>query len=191
MRIQGEAVKRPRHSRAVSIAVKSRAWKGAMAGKRGGETRSFGEVILARRRELGLAPADVARLIKTSIRFIGQLEADERRASDRTVVKLAEALRLNRIELLFLANPEAQPLFQHRQAEASSTWKQFKQAVRLQRAHGVSRQELEMLAQVTLMGDVRSARDFVYILNTIRGVQSPQGAAKVSGGAEVRRCPRR
>jgi len=162
-----------------------------MAREPSSKTRSLGEVILARRRELGLAQGEVARLIKTSIKFIGQLEANQRRPSDGTVAKLAGALRLNRIELLFLANPEAQPLFQHHQAEASSTWKQFKQAVRLQRAHGVSRQELEMLAQVTLMGDVRSARDFVYILNTIRGVQSPQGAAKVSGGAEVRRCPRR
>jgi len=139
-----------------------------MAGKRGGKTRSFGEVILARRRELGLAQGDVARLIKTSIKFIGQLEANQRHPSDGTVVKLAAALRLNCIELLFLANPEAQPLFEHHQAEASSTWKQFKADGRTQRAHGVSRQELDMLAQVTLMGDARGARDFVYILNTVR-----------------------
>ena len=161
-----------------------------MARKRGGKTCSFGEVILARRRELGLAQADVARLIKASVKFIGQLEANQRQPSDGTVVRLAGALRLNRVELLFLANPEAQSLFQHRQAEASSTWKQFKADERTQRAHGVGKQELEMLAQVTLMGDVRGVRDFIYILNTIRGAQSPQGAAKVSGGAEVRRCLR-
>ncbi len=161
-----------------------------MAKERSGKTRSFGEVILAQRRELGLTQSDLARLIKASIKFIGQLEAEQRHPSDGTVVKLAGALRLNRIELLFLANPEAQPLFQHRQAEASSTWKQFKQAARLQRAHGVSRQEMETLAQVTLMGDVRGVRDFVYILNTIRGVQPRPGKAKVSGGAEVQRCLR-
>src|SRR5208282_5777153 len=115
MRIQSEAVKRPRRSRAASTAVESRGCERAMARKRGGNSPSLGEVILARRRELGLAQGDVARLIKTSIKFIGQLEANQRHPSDGTVVKLAGALRLNRIELLFLANPEAEPLFQHHQ----------------------------------------------------------------------------
>jgi len=161
-----------------------------MGRERSGKTRSFGEVILARRRELGLAQGDVARLIKTSIKFIGQLEANQRHPCDGTVARLAEVLALDRIELIFLANPEAQSLFQHHQAEASSTWKQFKQDARMQRAHGVNSQELEMLAQVTLMGDVRSTRDFVYILNTIRGVQPPEGTAKVSGRAELKRCLR-
>ena len=190
MRIQSEAIKRPRRFQVASSAPESRAHEGALAIKRGGKNRSFGEVILARRRALGLAQGDVARLIKASIKFIGRLEANQSHLSDRTVVRLAEVLGLDRLELIFLANPEAQPLFQHHQAEASSAWKQFKQDARSQRAHGVSRQELAMLAQVTLMGDVRSARDFVYILNTIRGVQSRQGTAKVSGGAEVRRCLR-
>ena len=158
-----------------------------MAREPSSKTRSLGEVILARRRELGLAQGDVARLIKTSIKFIGQLEANQRHPSDGTVARLAGALGLNRIELLFLANTEAQPLFQHHQAEASSTWKQFKVDERTQRAHGISGQELEMLAQVTLMGDVRGVRDFVYILNTIRGAQSRRRKARVSGGAEVQR----
>jgi transcriptional regulator with XRE-family HTH domain len=160
------------------------------AGKRVNQNRSFGATILARRRELRLTQGEVARQIKSSIPFIGQLEANLRHPSDRTVVKLAGALGLDRIGLLFLANPEAQTPCQHHQADASSTWKQFKEDERMQRAHGVSRQDLEMLAQVTLMGDVRSARDFVYILNTIRGVQRRKETGKVSSGAEVQRCLR-
>ncbi len=154
------------------------------------KTRSFGEVILARRRELGLTQADVAGLVKTSVLFIRRLEANLRCPSDGTVGKLAKALKMDGIELLFLANPEAQLLFQHRKAEASSTWKHFKHDEHMQRAHDVSKQELEMLAQVTLMGDVRSVRDFVYILDTIRSVRSQPETGKVSGRAEVQRCLR-
>ena len=49
-----------------------------------------------------------------------------------------------------------------------SSWEEFRHDERLLRAFGVTPLELEMLSHVALMGEVRSVRDFVYILNTVR-----------------------
>ncbi len=130
--------------------------------------RSFGEVIRERRRQLDLTQEEVARKIKTSIPFIGHLEANKRRPSDATLTKLADALALERSELFFLANPEARALLEQGRVQHGSTWQEFRRDERLQRVHGVNRQEMEMLSQIALMGEVRSVRDFLYILNTVR-----------------------
>jgi len=143
-----------------------------MGRKRSCETRSFGRFIRERRNQLNLTRDDLARRIKASILFVSQLEANQRRPSDATVSKLAKVLGLDRGELFFLANPEAQDPVQHRQAEASSTWEQFKRDERVQRVHAISGRELDMLSQVTLMGDVHRGSDFVFILNTIRQLVS-------------------
>lgn len=136
---------------------------------RDASSHSFGEVIRERRRQLDLTQEEVARRIKTSIPYIGHLEANKRRPSDATVSRLADALGLERSELFFLANPEARALFgTSAPRPQASTWEEFKNDERMQRAHEVNPQELEMLEQVALMGDVRSTRDFVYILNTVR-----------------------
>jgi len=146
--------------------------KKTIARKRSCETRSFGQFIRERRNQLNLTRDELARRIKASVLFIGRLEANQRRPSDATVTRLANALGLDRGELFFLANPEAQDPVQHRQAEASSAWEQFKRDQRVQRTHAISRREIEMLSQVTLMGDVRRRSDFVFILNTIRQLVS-------------------
>jgi transcriptional regulator with XRE-family HTH domain len=136
--------------------------------KEASKNRSFGEVIRERRRQLELTQEEVALQIETSIPFIGHLEANKRRPSDATVTKLADALGLDRGELFFLANPEARALLQQEKPGANSAWEDFRKDERLQRAHGIRREELDMLSQVALMGEVRSVRDFVYILQTVR-----------------------
>ena len=137
--------------------------------KEGTKTRSFGEVIRERRRQLDLTQQEVADRISASIPYIGHLEASKRRPSDTTVSKLADVLGLDRGELFFLANPEAKALLEQTKATAgASAWEEFKKDERMRQAYGVNGQEMEMLSQVALMGEVRSARDFVYILNTIR-----------------------
>jgi transcriptional regulator with XRE-family HTH domain len=134
----------------------------------GNKTRSFGEVVRERRRQLDLTQEEVARRVKTSIPFIGHLEANKRRPSDATVTKLADVLGLDRSELFFLANPEAKALLQQPKQAGGSAWEQFSKDTRLHQAHGINHAELEMLSQVAMMGEVRSARDFVYILQTVR-----------------------
>jgi transcriptional regulator with XRE-family HTH domain len=133
------------------------------------KTRSFGQVIRDRRRQLDLTQEEVARRINTSTPYIGHLESAKRHPSEKVVTKLADVLGLERRELFFLANPGAKALLsQQAPCNTASAWDEFRKDDRLRRIHNITGEEMEMLSHVALMGDVRSSRDFVYILTTIR-----------------------
>ncbi|MGC1678020.1 MAG: helix-turn-helix transcriptional regulator [Candidatus Binataceae bacterium] len=131
--------------------------------------RNFGQVIRERRRQLDLTQEEVARRIKTSTPYVGHLESGKRHPSDKIVTRLAEVLGLDRRDLFFLANPRAQALLNPEpETPASSAWEDFRKNEQLRRIHNISGEEMEMLGRVALMGDVRSPRDFLYILTTVR-----------------------
>lgn len=131
--------------------------------------RNFGQIIRDRRRQLDLTQEEVARRIKTSTPYVGHLESGKRHPSDKIVTRLAEVLGLDRREMFFLANPRAQELLSPAvAAEANSAWDDFKRNEQLRRVHNVTNEEMEMLSRVALLGDVRSTRDFIYILQTVR-----------------------
>ncbi len=131
--------------------------------------RTFGQVIRERRRQLDLTQEEVAKRIKTSTPYVGHLESAKRHPSDKIVTRLAEVLGLDRRELFFLANPRAQALLSpEAESETNSAWEDFRKNEQLRRIHQISGDEMEMLSRVALLGDVRSPRDFVYILNTVR-----------------------
>jgi transcriptional regulator with XRE-family HTH domain len=129
----------------------------------------FGEMIRRRRRELDLTQEEVAWRIKTSTPYVGHLESGKRHPSDKVVARLAEVLGLDNRELFFLANPNAQALLAAEPARAEgSAWEQFRKNDQLRRVHNVSNDEMNMLSQVALLGEIRSSRDLIYILNTVR-----------------------
>ena len=131
--------------------------------------RSFGQVIRERRRQLDLTQEEVARGIRTSTPYVGHLESGKRNPSDRIVNRLSEVLGLDCRELFFLANPRAHALLNPAHPDnSSSAWEQFKSNEQLHRVHNISTEEMDMLSRVTLLGEVRDPRDFIYILNTIR-----------------------
>jgi transcriptional regulator with XRE-family HTH domain len=131
--------------------------------------RSFGTIIRDRRRQLDLTQEEVARRIKTSTPYVGHLESGKRHPSDKIVTRLAEVLGLDRREMFFLANPRAQELLSPAvAAEANSAWDDFRRNEQLRRIHNVTSEEMEMLSRVALLGEVRSTRDFIYILQTVR-----------------------
>jgi transcriptional regulator with XRE-family HTH domain len=131
--------------------------------------RSFGQIIRDRRRQLDLTQEEVARRIKTSTPYVGHLESGKRHPSDKIVTRLAEVLGLDRREMFFLANPRAQALFSPAaEPDANSAWEDFRKNEQLRRVHNVTNDEMEMLSRVALLGDVRSTRDFIYILTTVR-----------------------
>ena len=132
--------------------------------------RNFGQVIRDRRRQLDLTQEEVARRIKTSTPYVGHLESGKRHPSDKIVSRLAEVLGLDRRELFFLANPRAQALLSQREEtpDNNSAWEDFRKNEQARRLHSISAEEMEALSRVALMGEVRSQRDFIYILNTIR-----------------------
>ena len=131
----------------------------------------FGEMIRRRRRELDLTQGEVAARIKTSTPYVGHLESGKRHPSDKIVARLAEVLGLDNRELFFLANPNAQALLATEPERAEgSAWEEFRKNDQLRRVHNVSNDELNMLSQVSLLGEIRSSRDLIYILNTVRHV---------------------
>jgi transcriptional regulator with XRE-family HTH domain len=131
--------------------------------------RNFGQVIRERRRQLDLTQEEVAHRIKTSTPYVGHLESGKRHPSDKIVTRLAEVLGLDRREVFFLANPRAQALLTpEAESTPASAWEDFKKNEQIRRIHNISGDEMEMLSRVALLGDVRSPRDFVYILNTVR-----------------------
>ncbi|MGH7923343.1 MAG: helix-turn-helix domain-containing protein [Candidatus Binatus sp.] len=131
--------------------------------------RNFGQVIRERRRQMDLTQEEVARRIKTSTPYVGHLESAKRHPSDKIVTRLAEVLGLDRREMFFLANPRAQALLSPEvKSPADSTWDDFRKNEQLRRVHNITGGEMEMLSRVALLGDVSSARDFIYILNTVR-----------------------
>jgi transcriptional regulator with XRE-family HTH domain len=131
--------------------------------------RNFGQVIRERRRQLDLTQEEVAHRIKTSTPYVGHLESGKRHPSDKILTRLAEVLGLDRRELFFLANPRAQALLSPEIASTTiPAWEDFRKNEQLRRVHSISNEEMEMLSRVALLGEVRSARDFIYILNTVR-----------------------
>ena len=133
-----------------------------------GKGRTFGEVIRQRRRQLDLTQDEVAQRVRISTPYIGHLEAGKRHPSERILTRLAEVLALDSRELYFLANPGAQALIHPEVSDSATAWEDFRKDERLRRLHDITPEEMEMLSKVALMGEVRSSRDFVYILNTIR-----------------------
>lgn len=129
---------------------------------------NFGEVIRSKRRELDLTQDEIAARIKISTPYIGHLESGKRHPSDKIVTKLAEALGLDNRELFFLANPHAEALFSEPVGIEGSSWEQFQKNEKLQRIHNVTPAEMQLLAQIALMGEVQAPRDLIYILTTIR-----------------------
>lgn len=61
-------------------------------------TTEFGQAVRARRRQLGLSQADVADVVGTNRRVIGELEGGKPTVQLRIAVEVARALGLN-IEL--------------------------------------------------------------------------------------------
>ena len=132
-------------------------------------SQNFASVIRNRRRQLDLTQEEVGRRIGTSVAYIAHLEADRRHPSEKIVVELARVLGLDPRELFFLANPQTKGLVtQAADADGASVWESFAKDEKLRKSHKITEQEMETLSRVALMGEVRSSRDFIFILNTIR-----------------------
>jgi transcriptional regulator with XRE-family HTH domain len=134
----------------------------------GSQQRSFGQVIRERRRQRSFTQADVARRIKTSIPYVGHLESGKRSPSAKIVARLAQVLGLDGRELFLLANPRTRELLGSEPTRTSSAWDNFRHNRQLQGVHNIRDTEMEMLSRVALIGEVRSDRDFIFILNTVR-----------------------
>jgi transcriptional regulator with XRE-family HTH domain len=131
--------------------------------------RSFGAAIRERRRQLDLTQEEVGTRIGTSTPYIGHLESGKRHPSEKVIARLSEVLGLPSRDLFFLANPRARDLINERHNDRRrGSWEEFRRDARMRRAFHISAEEMELLARIADMGEVRAPRDFVYILNSVR-----------------------
>ncbi len=76
---------------------------------------------------------------------------------------------LDRRELFFLANPRAVELLRTEQSgNEQSAWDEFRKKDRIRRSHNIKADEMALLTAVSQMGEIRSAREFIYILHIVR-----------------------
>jgi transcriptional regulator with XRE-family HTH domain len=133
------------------------------------QVKEFARRIRSRRHSLGLTQEEIARRIGTTTPYVGHLESGKRHPSENVVVKLADALGIDRAQLFLLANPQAGAIIaQPAVSSDDSSWEQFRKDKRLHRVHNISAEEMALLARVDMLGRVRCPRDFLFILNTIR-----------------------
>ena len=133
------------------------------------KARTFGRVIRDRRRQLDLNQEQLAPRIRLSAQYVGMLESGRRHPSDKVLVRLAEVLGLDRRQLFLLANPRAQALLSPEpKSNSTSAWEEFRDNERLHRSHNITTEEMKVLSEVALFGEVLAARDYIYILYSVR-----------------------
>lgn len=133
------------------------------------QVKEFARRLRSHRRSLGLTQEEIARRIGTTTPYVGHLESGKRHPSENIVVKLADALGIDRAELFLLANPRAEAIIaQPAVSSNGSSWEQFRKDRQLHRIHNISAEELALLSRVEMLGRVTSPRDFLFILNTVR-----------------------
>jgi transcriptional regulator with XRE-family HTH domain len=136
--------------------------------------RGLGSVVKGARQKLGMTQRDLAARIGVEASHIAYIENGQRRPSLTLVRRLADTLMLDRRELFFLAHPEAKDLVGSiggsapAKRPAADAWRLFASNRRVLKRHRVTRAELRLLKQVSLLDHVSSPGHFLFILNSIR-----------------------
>ncbi len=129
---------------------------------------SLGVVLRRRRYQLNLTQAQVAAKAGCRPNYIAYLESDTRRPSAEVIRKLGKALDLDARELFFLAHPQARAVIAPERPQPGSAWERFKANRGLHARHGITRSELRALEGVAALGQIRSERDLLFVLQVIR-----------------------
>lgn len=129
---------------------------------------TLGAVLYRRRQQLELTQQQVADKVGCQANYIGYIEANMRRPSPSLIAKISKVLDLDPQELFFLSNPQARALVSKEPETSGSSWDRFRANRKLHTRHSISRAELAALGGVAGLGPVRTQRDFLFILQTIR-----------------------
>jgi transcriptional regulator with XRE-family HTH domain len=129
----------------------------------------FGTSIRTRRRQLELTQKEVARRVRISSGYVSYIESGTRRPPATIIARLAHVLELDGRELFLLVRPRADAMLTSASGvHLRSAWQQFKNDRRVRRLYNISDEEMRMLSRVASLGEVRSARDLIYVLNAVR-----------------------
>jgi transcriptional regulator with XRE-family HTH domain len=139
-------------------------------------TNQLGERVRSRREGLGLTQRSLAEKLGVEASHVAFIETGRRKPSLKLVARLADILGLDRQTLLILAHPEAKELIaetkQETQRKGPLSWQRFIKNHGLLARYNVTDRELRALENVSLLGTVRSAKEFLAILTLIRDIPS-------------------
>lgn len=133
--------------------------------------KTFGQIVKQRRDALALTQRQLAAKLGVKASHIAYIENGHRKPSLALLRRMATVLGLDSRELLLLSHPEARYLLhssEDKEPKRKDPWSQFTANRPLLRRHGVTRAELRVLKQVSLLQQVASPRHFLFILNAIR-----------------------
>jgi transcriptional regulator with XRE-family HTH domain len=133
--------------------------------------KTLGTVVKEGRDALRLTQRGLAEIVGVKASHIAYIENGHRNPSLSLLRRLADALGLNRKELLFLSHPDAKYLMDEDDGSTrkrDDSWLAFTQNRAALRRHNVTRAELKVLKQVSLLEHVSHPRHFLFILNSIR-----------------------
>ena len=120
---------------------------------------------------------DLAARVSASPAHIAYIENGGRNPSSRMLARLAAALHLEMRLLASHAYPKLRELFDsgnRKPPPKLQAWREFTSGYH--NRHNVTEAEQRVLYEVNKLGRVRSARDFVHIIETIRlSLEEPRG----------------
>jgi len=134
------------------------------------------ETVRSRREGLGLTQRSLAQKLGVEASYVAFIESGRRKPSLKLVARLADTLGLDRQNLLILAHPEAKALIaeanQPKRRKGSPSWHRFIENHELLARYHITDRELRVLEDLSLLGTVRSAKEFLAILTLIRDIPS-------------------
>jgi transcriptional regulator with XRE-family HTH domain len=139
-------------------------------------TNQLGEAVRSRREGLHLTQRSLAQKLGVEASHVAFIEGGRRRPSLKLVARLADVLGFDRQRLLILAHPEAKELIaqtkQETRSKAAPSWHRFIKNRELLTHYDVTDRELLALEHLSLLGTVKSAKEFLAILTLIRDIPS-------------------
>jgi transcriptional regulator with XRE-family HTH domain len=105
-------------------------------------SRTFGEIIRERRRQLNLTQQQLAHLTGTSTSYLANIEGNRRRPSQKLLAKLPSGLEAKEL-ILFTLPKIASFLSQRKRSEEKSVWAIFLNSEALRDKYNITDQELE------------------------------------------------
>jgi transcriptional regulator with XRE-family HTH domain len=137
-------------------------------------TNPLGEMLKSRRERLGLTQRSLAQKLGVEASHVAFIESGRRKPSLKLVGRLADILGFDRQSLLVLAHPEAKALIAESEPQTprnvAPSWRRFIENHELLARYHVTDRELAALEHLSLLGTVRSAKEFLAILTLIRDI---------------------
>lgn len=142
----------------------------------GKSSETFGSMVLRRRKELGMTQSDLAQKVGVQPNYIVYLEKGERKPSDRTVLRMADALGIDRADLYLAANPELRDFLkisdanEVQLAEMPSGLKALAEDSVLREKLSITDAEIDAVQGVRMRGRVTTAAQYAALILNMRWI---------------------